>query len=126
MDPCPGVSRFHCVEGCFVEAVIASALASKVKLGMFFAFPLLNGALDWKWDLHSGALHVSFDLLKMLFTEMLDGVPHGIRFENRHSIFTGIVGDSFLSNVSAVRGRDCSDMVGAASKTGESVGEGGS
>ena len=90
MDPGPGVPGLQSVESGLVETVISPPLAGEVKLGVLLSLPLLDGALDGQWELHTDALHVGLDLVQVFLAEMLHGISHGERLKNRHSVSVDI------------------------------------
>ena len=86
VDPGPRVAALHRIEGGLVEAVLPSALTSKVELGVLLPLPLLDCELDGQGELDANALHVGLDLVQVLLTEVLDGVPHGERLKDGNPV----------------------------------------
>jgi len=80
------MTTLHWVECGLIEAMLASSLTCKVKLGMLLPFPFLNRELDGQRELHTNALHVGLDLIQVLFTEVLDGVSHGEGLEDGYPV----------------------------------------
>lgn len=100
VNPYPGVPCLHGKEVLVVKAVLALPLTGKVQLGMFLVLAFFNAAPDRQRQLDEHLLHVGFDLVQVLLTEMLHSVPHSKRLKHTNSLSTcigggggGVVGD---------------------------------
>ena len=86
MDPGPGMTTLHGIEGGLVEAMLASSLTGKVEFSVLLPLSLLDCELDGQGELDANALHVGLDLVQVLLTEVLDGVPHGERLKDGNPV----------------------------------------
>lgn len=86
MYPNPWIPRLHRKKCLRIQTMLPSCLASKMQFRWLLLPLFLNGAFSWWWNPAGYLIHIHFNFIQVLFTEMLYCIPHRIRFKNTHPL----------------------------------------